>query len=750
MDNFGFLPLEAGIAPSVGTVLLLTEGNKQLLRITHLFARNAYVMKVSSPEGARDARKPYRLTIAQMNSWLKDGSAVAGRLPLPAEFLDSATTADEKQSALQKSLLAHIAPLVAQFEDEKNLASREFKARILARARELQMSDTSLRRLLLRYYYFGQLPAALSKLRPGRTPHRGALPAAEPSSPSKRPGRKGAIEQTLGPNEFIVAEEDINDMIASVTASAKAGRSTIKEAWEDYLRTEALFATRHPELHQRFINKQCPCPVSYMQFRGYVQAEDQYADEVMAHMPALNPQRPSARGLIASGPGEIAEIDATGGRVFIVDSETGAEIDKPWIYILIDRWSRFVLGIYVTASAPSWEELKQVLLISFTARDKRFKPLGIHVDDIRWPVGRVPAVIVQDRGSDFMSNNMATATVDNLRIQLKTAPPRCPDAKGIVERVIRELKQLLVAEGLKGSFTKRPMDYDTKLKAKKAKAAAAHSLVDIYRALVRVVDKHNNKPHRTLEKYNVLRAAGIPPTPREAYVWGLANLTGMRSPPLTDEDYFRLLLTTGQGSLGNGMLNFEKRSYFPANEPAQRLARTHGRKREPVDVRFDRLERNELHVPMSDGPWARWLMSEQDQASAQGSTLEDEKLRASKSKLIVATSRNDALIDAVTQPRMGKMTRKQAAPESERSSRKEVAAMRKKESEQLKRAMSGKTPANPPAPAPKKATIASKTAQAPKKDEPGDTTPKPSWQEIERQERALNIQKARERLRRQE
>lgn len=682
MGDFGFLPFKAGVAPSVGSVLLLMGNDRSLLRITYLFERNAYVMSVTSPEGAREARKPYRLTIAQLNSWLEDGTAVVGRLPLSSEFLDAATTADEAQDALQKSLLAHIAPLVAHFEDEKNLASREFKARILARAQELQISKTTLRRLLLRYYYFGQLPAALSKLRPGRAPHRGSLPAAQPDSPRRRPGPKIVLEKELGPNNFVVSEEDIDDMVASVTASAKEGRSTLTEAWTDYLKAaEGKFATRHPELHKQFIDKKCPPPVTSVQFRTYVQAEGQYTEEIMAHMPALNPQRASGRGLIASGPGEIAEIDATGSRVFIVNSETGAEIGKPWIYILIDRWSRFILGVYVTANSPSWEELKQVLLISFTARSKRFKPLSIHVDEVRWSVGRVPTMIVQDRGSDFMSNNMATATVDNLRIQLKTAPRRCPDAKGIGERVIRELKHLMVAEGLKGSFTKRPMDYDTKLKAKKAKAATAHFPVDIYRALVRVVDKHNNKPHRTLEKYNALRAAGVPPTPREAYVWGLANLTGIRSPPLTDDDYFRLLLTTGHGSLGNGKLNFESRSYFPANEPAQRLARSYGNKRKPIDVRFDRRERNEVHVPMSDGPWARWLMSERERAAAQVSTLGAKKLQASKSKLN---------------------------------------------------------------------KVVTKVAPTPKKDKSGPSdapaTPQLSWQELERQERALNIQKAREKL----
>jgi transposase InsO family protein len=736
MDDFGFIPLEPGIAPSVGSVLRLVAGsNQQFLRISHLFERNAYVMQVSSPEGARDASKPRRVTVAQMNSWLQDGTAIHGRLPLPSEFLDAATTTDEAEIAFRTSLLAWIAPLIAQFDNERTLAGREFKARVCARAKELQVSETTLRRLLLRYYYFGRLPAALTQLRPGRSPHKGPLPAAPPHTARKRPGPKAVLEKKLGPNDFIVEREDIEDMVASVTTSVKAGRSTITQGWEDYLRKGGPFEARHPELHRRFVEKACPCPVSYAQFRGYVQTEGQYSDEVMAGMPSLNPLRASARALLASGPGEIAEIDATGGRIFIVDSETGAEIGKPWIYVLIDRWSRFVLGIYVTANAPSWEELKQVLLVGFTARDKRFEPLGIHVDENRWPIGRVPSVIVQDRGAEFMSNNMATAAVDNLRIELKTAPPRCPDAKGIVERLIRELKQLLVAEGMKGAFTKRVMDYETKLKAKKAKAAAAHSLVDVYRALVRVVDKHNNRPHRTLEKYNVLRAAGIPPTPREAYLWGLTNLTGMRSPPLTDDDYFRLLLTTGQGSLANGLLNFEGRSYFAVNEPAQRLARASTRKHKPIEVRFDRLERPEIHVAMPEGPWARWRMTERDLQSAHGITLEDEHMKASKSKLIVAESRNDALIDAVVQPKMGKMPR--MPTNREPSSREDVAAMRKKESENLKRAFSGKSSAK----------VANKPARTSKKTAAEGVNKTPSWQELERQERAQSILKARDKLR---
>jgi hypothetical protein len=128
---------------------------------------------------------------------------------------------------------------------------------------------------------------------------------------------------------------------------------------------------------------------------------------------------------------------------------------------------------------------------------------------------------------------------DDLRIDLIVLPPYCPDAKAIVERFIRELKRRMTTSRLKGVYADRPMDPESKRGKQRAFKAAAESNLDLFRVLLTIVDDHNNRTHPALRRRANLTQAGIKPTPREAYLWGLGNITALRRPPLSDEDFYR-------------------------------------------------------------------------------------------------------------------------------------------------------------------------------------------------------------------
>src|SRR6266576_929077 len=79
-----------------------------------------------------------------------------------------------------------------------------------------------------------------------------------------------------------------------------------------------------------------------------------------------------------------------------------------------DTW----FHVYLSLKEPSYEDVRHALLIAFTSREKRFRFLNVNIDDVRWPVGRMPAELCPDRGSDFMSASMEKAVVQDLRIDL--------------------------------------------------------------------------------------------------------------------------------------------------------------------------------------------------------------------------------------------------------------------------------------------------------------------------------------------
>lgn len=337
----------------------------------------------------------------------------------------------------------------------------------------------------------------------------------------------------------------------------------------------------------------------------------------------------------AGGPGEVYEIDATGGRVHLVSTSMQyGQIGKPTIYIIIDRWSRYIVSIYVSLQPPSYEEVRHALLIALTSRRDRFDALGVVVDDTIWPVGRMPAVLCPDRGSEFMSDSMENAIVNDLRIELTPLPPLCPDGKAIVERLIREIKRRMATSGISGVYAERPMDPNSRRAYQAAKTAAVDSLASAYRLLLEIVIDHNSRPHSSLRRRTCLVQAGISPVPKDAYLWGLQNISGLQTAPLTDEDYRRFLLSSDVASIAGGILRYKGRPYVPCNETATDFARMSTSRAKHIPIRLDKTCPMVVEVANRNGPWAAFRIAEGAVNELRGTTLDEEEFHRTESSYL--------------------------------------------------------------------------------------------------------------------
>jgi len=517
-------------------------------------------------------------------------------------------------------------------------------------------------------------------------------------------------------------------MVACLESLASRGRVTQVAAHETYVKE--YFSIRHPKRYADYLAHRCPLPVTLRQYRSITNANASLSRDLQKNV-AGHRRRASKGALLATGPGEIYEIDATGGRIFVVDSKAPSQVlGTPIIYLMIDRWSRFIVSAYITLRPASWEEIRYALLIAFTPRKRRFRNLGVIVDDSRWPQGRVCARLVMDRGSEMISRAMLDAAVDGLHIEAEVLPPLCPDGKGIIERLIRELKRKMSQRRIKGSFADRPLDPKTKRSFRGAQIAAVHSLREIYWALIDLVDAHNNSPHKTLEARSILRRARVRPTPREAYVWGLKNITGIECPPLDDADYERLLLGNDKATIGNGSLLYRGRSYLPMNAAAERQARLSTSRRRSIAVKIDRSNPSELYAPNGDDNWPHWTISAAGLDDLQETTLEEEDCLADAHKLLIAQTRNDAFIDG--QLRAGKHASRKISPKhpSQKYASANIRARRAAETADIKQALSSKNAA-------RKTPAAS--AEVSRLTSPSQ----PTWREIEQRERLESIERQR-------
>lgn len=638
-------------APTPGLVLRIGEVVFRYLRLTHVFENCVYAMWISEPEQARYARRPNKLLLKELDQLISRNNSQWGKIALPPALSVPPLPESERQQELDNAWHL-INPLIESFDSEGNLVRSRFTLLIRERAKALDVKFLTLFRMTLRYYYFGRTRLALMPLPPGVNADEGGYSNNNVETSSeiikpKRRGRQSILTQELGVNAFVTLEDDISDMVASLKTCLRRGPTYRSLAHEEYLATK--FRIRHPEKHAAYLKDEIPEPVTARQFSYYIKKHADLDDELAKNLRSLERKKGYLGSTNASGPGEVYEIDSTIGRFYLVsDEEVPTLLGKPTIYLIIDRWSRFVVAVYLSLRSPSYEEVRHALLIAFTSREQRFKAMRVDIDDIRWPIGHMPAVLCPDRGSDFMSDSMEQSVVQDLRIELTPLPPMCPDGKPIVERLIREIKRRMAGSGIKGIYADRPMDPHTKRAARKAEAAAVHTLTDAYRLLIEIIVDHNTRPHTTLKRKKELVKNNIAPVPKDAYLWGLQHITGLRKAPLTDDDYKKLLLSTGKASISNGVLKYKQRPYLPENEAAYELGAKSSTKAKSIDIRLDKTYPHEIYVVTARREWALFKISPGAAKELSGLTLDEEELLSTNTAKLWAQSDHRSRVERVT------------------------------------------------------------------------------------------------------
>lgn len=141
----------------------------------------------------------------------------------------------------------------------------------------------------------------------------------------------------------------------------------------------------------------------------------------MRHAPK-RPQQLATRIL------QRVEIDHSPLKV-VVGTDAGP-IGQPWLTILIDYYSRLVVGFCLSFEPPSYavlmESLRHAILPKNYLAERYPRVHG------SWPCCGQPEKLVCDRGPDLTSNDLEDAAFQ-LGIELDFNPPRTPHFKGTVE-----------------------------------------------------------------------------------------------------------------------------------------------------------------------------------------------------------------------------------------------------------------------------------------------------------------------------
>ena len=189
----------------------------------------------------------------------------------------------------------------------------------------------------------------------------------------------------------------------------------------------------------------------------------------------------STTGLL--GPGVFFQVDATVADVHLVDESRMHNIGRPVFYVVIDVFSRMIVGFYIGLEHASWEAAS-LALVNMASRKRPYcQTLGIEIPDAQWPCHHVPRTLLAD-GGEFAGLN-AEALARYLNVELKIAPPYRADWKGIVERnfglMNREIHWLPGA--VRGPYTRGDRD---------PRHQAALTLTELRQIMIWCIWEHNN------------------------------------------------------------------------------------------------------------------------------------------------------------------------------------------------------------------------------------------------------------------
>jgi hypothetical protein len=235
----------------------------------------------------------------------------------------------------------------------------------------------------------------------------------------------------------------------------------------------------------------------------------------------------------AATPLQYVFADHTLLNVFAVDEASRSKPIRLWLTLLIDAYSRSVLGFALLHEEPSIDSIQTALLQAIWP--KRL-PEGWATADRPWACYGVPVQLFLDNALAHHSHsleNLARAIGCDGQyntIDLMLRPPYRGRYGAIIERYFRTLKARLRARVAGALQSSRPRDVSTALRQ------ACLLYEDVYDAILQEIVAYQHHPHTELGNM----------TPHEKWIEGLAYGPPL-VPPLTDDlarNFWRMEPTT--------------------------------------------------------------------------------------------------------------------------------------------------------------------------------------------------------------
>lgn len=191
----------------------------------------------------------------------------------------------------------------------------------------------------------------------------------------------------------------------------------------------------------------------------------------------------------AEVPLAVVQIDHTPVDIILVDSIRRQPIGRPWLTLLIDVYSRMILGFYISFDPPGNLSMGLCLAHAFLSKEKWLAGFGI---DTKWPCWGLPRTIHADNAKEFRGPLLQKACQE-YGVNLEWRPVAKPRYGAHIERLLGTLnKEIHGLAGTTFSNTREKEKYDSDSEAtmslEEFEAWFTHLCVDVY----------HQRPHSSL------------------------------------------------------------------------------------------------------------------------------------------------------------------------------------------------------------------------------------------------------------
>lgn len=218
------------------------------------------------------------------------------------------------------------------------------------------------------------------------------------------------------------------------------------------------------------------------------------------------------------GPGARYYIDATTVDIYAVSRyNRNRIIGRPTLYLVVDDFSRLIVGLYIGLEPPSWAGAMLALWHCNVDKVAWCAKYGIEITAEQWPTAYMPLHLMGDRGE--MASPQAELLAIGFDIDVENAPPYKGEAKSVVERSFHST-QARFGPYVPGYVDKEFIGRD----APPAALAAAADMEQLTRIFASASIIHNHHVIREYHGTPQIITDEVEFTPIRLWQWGEENL----------------------------------------------------------------------------------------------------------------------------------------------------------------------------------------------------------------------------------